>query len=203
MELLVTITIIMVLAALVSANWPAMRERADVGRRLADLKQIGTAMLGYAGVNNACFPVSGAIIPYGTLDAKTGEPSWQEQLLPYLDGNRRIFGGPNPRFLPDGSPRAAYFNGSRAPYLEAKRAGAEFVFAAVHQAKITSLSKYILLGEIAAGNFTLPDMDCDNYSQEPAFGAAGTAAKPVGLLFADGHAGMFRSWDDGTMTMEY
>lgn len=201
-ELLVVIAIIAILAGLLIPGINGTIERSKVARASSDLRQIGAAMILFAGENQGFFPVSGSEIPYGQIDPRTGKPSWQEQLDPYIEDNRRIFGGPNLKPLGDGNYQAAYFNGSHAAYEEALSAGATERFLPVQQIRIQFPSKYILAGEIGNSKFRKDDADCDNFTQEPAFNG-GQRENPLCLLFADGHVGTFKTFDEDRMMITY
>ena len=196
------IAILAVLTGLLMTGISGTKERSKTAKATADLRQIGAAMLLFAGENEGFFPVSGGTIPYGQTDPRTGKPSWQEQLDSYLETNRRLFGGANPIPLGEGVYRAAYFNGSRAAYDEAISGGAKEGFLPVQQNRIQFPSKYILGGQIGTFNFTEADADCDNFTQEPAFNG-GELKTPIGLLFADGHIGTFKRFDPALMMLTY
>ena len=55
-ELLVVIAIIAILAAMLLPALSAARERARVSSCVAKLKDVGTAMITYAGFSNECLP---------------------------------------------------------------------------------------------------------------------------------------------------
>lgn len=201
-ELLVTIAILGILAGLVFSSLPTIRERSLASKRGSDLRQIVAAMITYSQDNGGVFPVSGGTIPYGSIDPTTGQPSWQEQIEPYIENNRRLFAGPEPRKNNAGNYRSAYFNGSSAAYQEAFENGITPLFQPVRAVKIQYPSKYILAGEIRRANFQAQDADPDNFTQEPAFGG-GTEQRPVALAFADGHIGMFYTFDPDAMMLTY
>ncbi len=201
-ELLVVIAIVAILVGLLIPGISASKERAKTAKATSDLQQIGAAMFLFASDNEGFFPVSGGTIAYGQTDPQTKKPSWQEQLDPYIEKNRRIFGGANPVPLGDGIYRAAYFNGSRAAYEEAISSGASEGFLLVQQNRIQFSSKYILGGQIGAFRFDEVDADCDNFTQEPAFNG-GNLKTPVCLLFADGHLGTFKTFDPDLMMLTY
>lgn len=157
----------------------------------------------YAGENNNFYPIAGTVVPYGAIEPRTQMPSWQEQIDGYVEGNRKIFAGPVPKRLSNGEYRTAYFLGSHAAYAVAIQAEDPEPFQAVHRLRIASPSKYILAGEIVLNLFPPEDADCDNYSQDPAFGGKLHTKTPAHLLFADGHVGKFRGYDPALMMTTY
>ena len=201
-ELLIVVAVIGILAGLVFGSLPAIRERSMASKRGADLRQIVVAMVTFSQDNGGYFPVSGGAIPYGATDPQTGQPGWQEQIEPYIENNRRLFAGPEPEKTGTGNFRAAYFSGSSAGYLEALENGTTPLFQPVKAVKIQYPSRYILAGEIRRANFQVLDADPDNFTQEPAFDG-GTEKRAVALAFADGHIGMFYTFDPGSMMLTY
>lgn len=200
-ELLTVMAIVLILAALASVMLGKMRERGERGRVTNDLRQIGAALHAHASDNNGLFPTAGATIPYDQVDPDTGLPSWQEQLDPYTGNDRKIFGGAKREVLPSGELRARYFFGSAAAY-ESGPPGSS-AFQPLRLARIEKPGRYILAGQISEHPFQADDADCDNYTQDPAFGHLGSSDDSVQLLFADGHIAAFKAFDPERMMTTY
>lgn len=207
LELLVAMALMAVVAVLVVFAIQHSSERAEQARKVNNLRQIGVALLSYAGENQQRLPVAGAAIPYGTVCDITGQPSWQEQIEDYVNGYRPLFHFPKhppefSRIIGEG-----YFIGSRAAYVEAMEGGGEGEFGPVFLNRIQRPASYILAGEVGpafAHRFENTDADRDNYTQEPAFGPSGGDGETVVmLLFADGRVEGHTRFDQERMTTRY
>jgi len=201
-EILVVIAIIALLAALLLPTMGRMKERAEGVKCADNLKQIGAALLSYAGDNNGLFPESGAVIAYNGTDPQTGKHGWTQQIEQYLPTsggqNLAIYRCPTTSRLYPNNKNYSYFNGSHGAYFDYSQSPpAPAAFAAVRQSLIQYPSRYILAGDIAGDAFTPDDADKDDYTQSPAF--SGDMAKMHGgksnLLLADGHVGQFATFD--------
>jgi prepilin-type N-terminal cleavage/methylation domain-containing protein/prepilin-type processing-associated H-X9-DG protein len=200
-ELLVVISIIAVLAGMISVVIKSIGETRNDTQRTADLKQIGVALASHSTEHDGRYPSCGASIAYGATDPKTQLPSWQEQLDPYVGGNRKLFAGPQPVELDDNVYKNAYFFGSRGD----NSGSGSITFGPLVALKIERPSKYVLAGYNAVANmFTSTDADKDNYGQDPAFGGSTVKGeKKVPLLFADGHVKAFDRFDSAEMEYSY
>ncbi len=217
-ELLVVMGIIAILAAV---SWSALNSaisHARTAKCASNLRNIGAAMIMFAGDNNGNLPESGSIIAYNAKDPVTGQYGWTQQLEPYLGvgsavenaSGGSIFQCPDRNLIPTNK-YYSYFNGSHA--AQAQLGG----FGPVSLIKIRSPSSYIMAGDIAfPGSFSVDDCDKDDYTQDPAFNgytaamaAAGTVTSitihggSVNLVFADGHVENARSFDNTKMTTVY
>ena len=91
LELILTVVVIGLLAALVFPAVRTARDRAERGGDVSNLRQIGTALLAFAGENQNRFPAAAGRIGWGETSPVTGLGSWTEQILPYLGGNTNVF----------------------------------------------------------------------------------------------------------------
>lgn len=123
LEVILAMVVIGLLAALLVPAVRTARERADRRADVANLRQIGVALLGFAGDNQNNFPMAAGRIGWGEASPVTGAGPWTEQVLPYLGGGTRmsfvhgrplpltlrelslraIFWGRGPRWLPSGA----------------------------------------------------------------------------------------------------
>ncbi|HWC58759.1 MAG TPA: DUF1559 domain-containing protein [Verrucomicrobiae bacterium] len=209
-ELLVVIAIIAILAAFLLPSLSKAKQKAWTTSCLSNLHQIGLAMKMFADDNNELYPESGGDIPWGTIDAGTGKPSWMEQIYPQM-GNTNAFNCPANVQLPEiyRGP-FNYFNGCNAAYVDTGS------FGPVKSARLMFPSCFVLGGDtcgIAGGalHFDPLDADKDDYSQNCIGGAADDAVteywqihtKGQNVLFADGHAKWFQGFSPGEMTFGY
>lgn len=198
-ELLVVIAIIGILAALIFPTLSKMEERGHGATCTANLRQIGSALLLYAGEENGRFPLAGNVVPYGSVDANTGRPGWTEQLEPYLETGRKIFVCPSSSKRIKTNKFYSYFLGTHATYLDS--GGSQ----PLELVRIKSPSRYILGGDISRTG-TEDDADKDDMRQNVAFPASGSVAFHQGranLLFADGGVRSFEKFDSEQMEISY
>lgn len=193
-ELLVVLTIIGLLAALAIPAVNKSLEQVRFAESQSNLRQIGIALMLHAEDNNGLFPVARGTLPYHRNWEEIPEHlrSWQMQLIPYTDGNERIFQSAYAGSKHFPSKKWGYFLGGHAAREEAKAEGlhGEAQFRALNLRKIQFPSQHILAGECMAG-MSLNDSDKDDYnSNNPAFRGKPPQIK-VNLLFADGHV---ESW---------
>ena len=214
--------VIVIIALLVGLTYPAiatMLSHARKAKCASNLRQIGTAMLAFAGDNNGNLPLSGGIITYAATPTAT--LGWTQQLEPYLGSGSAspsavngIFQCPDANLVLNNIPYS-YFNGAHAAYAQS---GGDV---AVNMLKIHAPSEHIIAGDIAFNpatptTFTSTDADKDDFTQDPAFNgytsamaAAGTKnlipihGGSVNLVFADGHVENVRSFDNTKMTTVY
>ena len=208
MELLVVIGIITILAGISFPIYRSALAHANIAKCSSNLRQIGVAMLAFAGDNNGSLPESGGDIPYGSVDGTTKQNGWCQQLEPYLGagsgqgGSGTVFQCPDSSTTIPQNKTYSYFNGAHAAYSESGG------FAPVTLQKMHSLSQHIIAGDIAYGGLFNPaDADKDDYVQGPAFnGNSGTLPIHMGsvnLVFADGHVQNARKFDPTGMTTVY
>ncbi len=206
-ELLVVIAIVAVLAGLLLPVYGRVQENARSVKCTSNLRQIGAALISFAGDHNGLCPESGGAIPYDTTDPTTGQNGWTQQLEPYTGATKGINGtGKGIYACPSGSrmfPNSvqySYFQGCRAAYVAAGK------FAALRLSLLNAPTKYILAGDISSnGLFEVTDTDKDDYTQDPAFA---TTPCPfhngkVNFVFADGHCGGFAAFDPQAITTHY
>ena len=200
-ELLVVVGIIALLAAILIPAVQNSRNRAREAQLTSNLRQIGAALLSYAGENNQQLPLAMSDIAYKPEDTEE-EISWQQQIDEYVDSDRRVFLFPNdPLVNSTVSPVAGvrgFFLGSRAAYIDS-----EETFARVNLMRVRSPSAYILGGEVRHGPFESYDADRDNYSIDPAFVGRTTSGQAANLLFADGSVRKYTHFDQTQMTTLY
>jgi len=197
-ELLVTISIITILAALLLPAVSDAREKAETATCSQNLRQIGAGLMSFAGENEGLFPLAGATVARGATDSQTGKPGWTEQLDPYLGENTKVYRCPGSARVIPNNVTYGYFLGARAAYEESGG------FAALNLNKLHAASKYILGGEVASNMFTATDADKDDYTQSPAFAAtAPFHNERVNLLFADGSVRQAKEFDSDTMEYTY
>ena len=202
-ELLVVIVIIAILAALLLPAMTRVRDSANGVKCASNLRQIGAAMIAYAGENNGYFPESGATIPYNAVDPTTNLHGWTQQLEKYLPTNGgqnlAIFQCPTSNRLIPTNKNYCYFNGCHAAlYDYSQSPPAKVGFAPMRQVLIRYPTKHILAGDICIdGLFTVDDADKDDYTQNPAFPAdlSKMHGGKANVVLADGHIGRFSTFD--------
>lgn len=196
-ELLVTISIIAVLAALLLPAISKARDKAETATCSQNLRQIGAGVLAFAGENQGLCPIAGSTVPRGATDAQTGKPGWTEQLDSYLGENTKVYRCPgSARVIPNNA-TYSYFLGTRAAYEETGG------FAALNLYKLDAPSKYILGGDVTANLFTATDADKDDYTQNPFADRAPFHAGRTNILFADGSVRQVEGFDAETMAYTY
>jgi len=195
-ELLVVIAIIGILVALVTPAFNKTRDSANATKCAGNLRQIGNAMIAFAGENNGVFPVGITEAPIYYNPTSTGPYAWTQQLDKYLPSNNgtdlRIYQCPTTSSLYSNNKPYSYFNGNHAAYA------ATGPDTALRQILIQYPSKHLLAGDISSnGLFSATDADKADYTQNPAF--AGSMSKmhsgKSNLLFADGHVAGFATFD--------
>jgi len=217
-ELLVVMAIIAILVALAYPALNAAMVHARTAKCSANLRNIGGAMIMFAGDNNGNLPESGSVIPYGSTDPITGKNGWTQQLEPYVGvgsakentGGTSIYQCPDAGIIPSNR-YYSYFNGAHAAYIATPVPPATS-FNAVNLMRIHAPSAHIIAGDIAfPQSFGVDDADKDDYTQDPAFNG-GIPATPVtipihggsvNIVFADGHVENVRSYDNTKMTTHY
>ncbi|MEI8341507.1 MAG: prepilin-type N-terminal cleavage/methylation domain-containing protein [Verrucomicrobiota bacterium] len=222
-ELLVVVAIIGILAALLMPAYAKVQDNANGTKCASNLKQIGTAMMAFAGENNGSFPISGKSIAYTGTDSDTQKGPWTQQLEKYLGTSAstsstdvRIFTCPSiTKLFGNKNKNFNYFNGCHAggyQSCEAYKASSQTpVFAPLRQSRIVYPANYILAGDVPGDIFSaaaggLEDADKDDYTNGPvAF--RGNVSKihngKSNILFADGHVAGFTAFDTRFMTVWY
>jgi prepilin-type N-terminal cleavage/methylation domain-containing protein len=211
-EILVTVAIIGVLAALLLPVVAKMQRKALEGKSASNLRQIGAALFDYSSDHAMLLPVARDSIPYKAGPAAGEDISWQQQLDDYIGyegtsdqttGVRKVFTAPSS--VDRGTPRGenGFFLGSYAAGYENGLASADF-FGPLSLQKIKRTSMHIIAGEVGnKGQFDAGDADKDDYGDnDPAFGQK-EPSRVVQILFADGHIGGFKAFDPTVMTVRY
>ena len=204
-ELLLVIAVIGILAALLLPALRAARDKAHTSRCLSNLRQIYMGLTMFADEHNDLFPIAGSTIAWGAIDGSTGQPSWMEQISPYIQ-NRRVY-----RCPADDRSEFSYFLGTRAAYILTTNQRA------VARQRIVFPSEFVLTGDtggaLGSGPFFDPlDADKDDYSQNCVGGPTGGGGAWVAwqrhgagqnILFADGHAKWCGGYVPSEMTFRY
>lgn len=201
-ELLVVMGIFALLAVLAVPAVQNAWSRAKDAELASNLRQVGVALLAYAGENNNQFPMAYSDVPYQNSPEAEDPVAWQQALDEYVRKDRRVFlfsntPEANSRILPVRGVRG-FFLGSRAAFLDA---GEEFN--RVQLSRIQNPSAYILGGEVRFGPFSETDADRDNYSMDPAFNGRTEPGQPANLLFADGSVRRYAFFDQTEITTHY
>jgi prepilin-type N-terminal cleavage/methylation domain-containing protein/prepilin-type processing-associated H-X9-DG protein len=197
-ELLVGLAIVGVLAAVLLSALSGVKDKAETALCSQNLKQIGVAVLTFAGENEGFCPMAGGSVPHGSTDSTTGKPSWTEQLEPVLGEDRKVFRCPGSARALANNKTYGYFLGAHAAYVDAGGS-----FAALNIKRIQSPSRYILGGDVTTGAFLADDADKDDYTQNPFAAKPAFHAGRTNLLFADGSVRGVDGFDSATMEITY
>jgi prepilin-type N-terminal cleavage/methylation domain-containing protein/prepilin-type processing-associated H-X9-DG protein len=208
-ELLVVIAIIAILASLIMPAFKGAQETARTGKCASNLRQIGAAMMLFANDHSDYFPESGGVIAWGKTDSGTGQPSWMEQINPYLGSTANSGTASDPQYSKSGTvftcPSSStltsaypfdkfysYFNGAHAATAWAQVTTGSSGFFAVKRSRITTPAEYILSGDITTWGDASPndDADKDNFTPNPIQSKSSFHNGGINLLFADGHVAM-------------
>jgi len=201
-ELLVAIAIIAVLAGLALPGLSRARIWAGKAACASNLRQVGAALLAYAGDNNGTMPTASGTLING----------WTQQVAPYLGISAanadptqatyvaaKVFRCPSVAALNPNSKTYSYFLGAHPAYVELHTANP------VHVARLAAPARTIMGGDVAAiGMFSAKDTDPDDYTQSPAFPKKITIHGGVSnILFYDGHISSYSSYDDTILAVTY
>lgn len=204
-ETLVSMSVASILAVLSMGGFQRARINAERTACASNLRQIGMGLIAFAGDHDGQFPLSGGVIPYGSVDPNTGCAGWTEQLEPYMGGKgREVYRCPDSSKRFASSAKYSYFQGTHAAYIAASGQGGTG-FGAVRQSLIQFPDITIMGGDIASNAFTVDDADKDDYTQAPAFpgGTIPIHGGESNILFYDGHVAAFKSFDRQTMAVQY
>jgi prepilin-type N-terminal cleavage/methylation domain-containing protein len=199
-EVLVTLAIVALLAALLLPSLGPARERGRTMQCLSNERQIGVGMKLFADDAQGLYPESGADIAWDLIDNKTHKVSWMQQIFSNIK-NRTIYRCPSDRFSP-----YSYFNGARAAYLVSSN------FAALDSKQVRFPAAHVLSGDAPwAGSYATNDADKDDYSYNCVGGPTnGVPAKEwqahnrgQNILFEDGHAKWYGAYNSADMTFRY
>lgn len=195
-ELLVVIGIIAILASLILPAIGSVRTKAESARCASNLRQIGTALMTFAGENNGYFPTAGAEILHGQTDSITQKTGWTEQLEPYIGTDLKVYHC-------DSAARAIVENKIYSYFLGTRAAGVDTGgFAPVKLAKVSAPSRLILGGD-STYPFTMNDADKDDYSIDAPFVSRGPHDGKSNILFADGSIRAYSGYDTNDMQVTY
>jgi prepilin-type processing-associated H-X9-DG protein len=201
LEVILASVVIGLLAVLAVPAVRTAQDRSGRGADVSNLRQIGVALLAFAGDNQNYFPTAAGRIGRGETSPVTGLGPWTEQILPYLGGNTNVFRSRQaPSFDASGTFSPGYFLGTR-PAMAAGHG-----FGAVNLLRMEAPSQTILAGvAVSAQMFRPGDWDKDDYTQSPAFDGnrRSRLTNPVAILFADGHVRECAVFDTNSMTVEY
>jgi len=219
-ELLVVIVIIAVLAGIALPVFGTVQENGRMVKCSSNLRQIGAGMFMFAQEHNGYFPqssASGTEIQWGNVGGDTHQPSWVEQLGPYIGtvssssnttNDPKLANGKSIFTCPSSSITASmpndkyysYFNGVNAAVALSGTTGGGM--AAVKQQLIKNPSGFILSGDVTNGSFS-SQLNADKNdslnggafdSTKVPMGLPAGVLKPlfhrgmINLLYADGHA---------------
>ena len=200
-ELLVVIVIISVLASLIFPVFGKVQESGRTAACASNLRQMGAALISFAGDHNQTMPLAGNVFTY-VYPASGTQPDalgWTEQLEPYAGTDRKFYTCPSSVLqFPNNNNPYSYYMGCHAAYF------ANGTFAAVRTLLLSAPSKYILGGDISSAMFTPDDADKDDFTQNPPFTTTPTIHNgKSNILFADGHVAGFAAFDKYSMTTHY
>ncbi len=201
-ELLVVIAIIGILAALLLPVLSAAKQRAWMTQCQSNLHQIGLGMKMFADDNNEMYPESGGTIQWDQKDSATGNYSWLQQIISYVQNT-------NAFHCPADSPSQVgffnYFNGVRAEFVVANG------FAPVNVRQIQFPDAYVLSGDTIGSTFTLDNADKDDYTYNCVGGDDNgmpseewqVHSKGQNVLFEEGHVKWYKGYNTNEMTFRY
>jgi prepilin-type N-terminal cleavage/methylation domain-containing protein/prepilin-type processing-associated H-X9-DG protein len=197
-ELLVVIAIIALLAALAMPSFRTVQENGRISKCANNLRQIWSGMSLFADDHSNQYPESGASVSWNAVDADTGQPSWMQQLTPYLGNigdpklstSGSVFTCPSSSQVTtlQGVKYYSYFNGAHAALAYLHTTGGQGEFAAVKRTLVAHPAEQILSGDITDWSVSgMNDADKDDYAQCPIDKISTFHNSGINLLFADGH----------------
>jgi prepilin-type processing-associated H-X9-DG protein/prepilin-type N-terminal cleavage/methylation domain-containing protein len=201
-ELLVVIAIIAVLAGLSLPAVSRARLWAQKAACTSNLRQVGAALLAYAGDHNGTMPTASGTLING----------WTQQVAPYIGTSvanadptsstyvaSKVFRCPSVAALNPNSKTYSYFLGAHPAYAESHTANP------VHMIRLAAPARTIMGGDVAAiGMFSAKDTDPDDYTQSPAFPKKITIhGGASNILFYDGHVASYSSYDNTVLAVTY
>ena len=217
-ELLVVIGIIAILAAIAVPVFAVVQENGRTIKCTSNMRQIGAGMFLFAQEHNGYFPQSspsGSEIKWGNVGTDTQQPSWMEQVGPYVGtvsgtnspddpkvaNGRSIFTCPSSSIIASmpNDKYYSYFNGVNAAVALSGTTGGGTT--AVKQQLLKKPAEFILSGDVTNGSFSTQDNADKNDSLNGGPFSSATAPtglstgvlKPlfhrgmINLLYADGH----------------
>ena len=220
-ELLVVIAIIGILAAMLMPALSKAKQKAWAIACTSNLRQIGLGMRMFADDHSEFYPKSGSNIRWNPANPDASTNGWMQQIITYTS-NTNVYHCPGNAQLPVGNQSPFnYFNGCRAAYIASDPVNP--YFAAVKSTRIQFPSAYVLSGDTIDNEqyFWRDDCDKDDYVQNCVGGLANGFAYEVAngvryqwvewqahnlgqnILFADGHAKWYKSYDTNEMTFRY
>jgi len=196
-ELLTVITVVGSLLVITIPVAQSARARADAAQCVSNLRQIGTALLGFASESDGILPLAGTTIRRGEIDSATQKPPWTEQIAAYLGDDWRVFlCKTTARHLPSNRD-FGYFLGARAAFL------AEGQAAPVRLSRIANASRFILSGDSVSSVFPSDDADKDDYSIACPFSGPRPHGGKSNILFADGSVRAYANFSPAEMEFSY
>jgi prepilin-type processing-associated H-X9-DG protein len=146
------------------------------------------------------FPESGEqSVTWGATDSSTGEPSWMQQLGPYVGNPSNptlgtipsVFTCPSSGQTKIGEKYYSYFNGCHAAWAQLTSAGEPAKPAAIRRTLVIMPAEQILSGDITNTTWDTSggklDADKNDYTVNPIQTQSTYHNGSINLLFADGH----------------
>jgi prepilin-type N-terminal cleavage/methylation domain-containing protein/prepilin-type processing-associated H-X9-DG protein len=203
-ELLVVIAIIAILAAMLLPALSSAKQRAWTIACNSNLHQVSLGLTMFADDNNGRYPQSGGSIPWHPVNPDAPTNGWMQQIYSYTQSTN-IYRCPSNKLVPEtAQSRFNYFNGTRAAFVMAG-----YKAAAVEEKRIMLPSVLVLSGDTL--DFDPEDADKDDYTQNCVGGPENgipweewqAHSKGQNVLFADGHAKWYKSYNTNEMTFRY
>lgn len=191
-ELMVTFSVVALLAGLLVPALHHGKKKSTTVRCGEQLRQLGLAMTMYADNHNGLLPAAHSVVPW----TSNNPVAWTRPLLPYY-GTTNVLCCPEFSRVHRQSP-FNYFMGSRAAFVDSHGQPA-----CLQWNRVQLPSQYILSGD-ANFPFEAGDADPDNYTQDTLFGTNSPAhLGRVNILFGDGHTAAAQAFEPGNMTYSY
>jgi|GEM_PF-842748 len=204
-ELLVVISIIVILIAVLLPALAAARRAARQVHCSTQTAQIAKGLEMHASDHDNRYPLTGAVIDWGQVDAVTQQPSWMEQVNRYVESIETFSAcGEYPRDTP-----YHYFLSARAATLYAADQGQPQRLAPMERHRVRSPSVQILGGDNNWNFGDRPDADKDDDQhptmvfQEDADHWEPQHSGGLNVMFVDGHVALHKEFDPGGMTYHY